>query len=195
MSFNILNILKTSSENMKSLTLNQIIDHYDDLCLLQNDPTIWDLEIYINNIHSYPVDDSNSSVSSVEGDEPLADSEWSFCSKSEPEPEKSIEVLIKEDYPEYKNDISFHKGFHWCSRDCEGAVFLCGNSYFNRNGGVTKCGYIARCYGAVPHVCDGHKELYFNSIDSRDTSLLHPLNRSNRSKNRRNKHSFSKYNY
>ena len=182
MSFNLINIFRSTSESFKNLTLNQIIDYYDDLCHFQPNPDMADLEAYIHADLYGSNTDSNS--------DHLADSEWSFNSESSPEPE-SLEVLIEKDYPEYRNDISFHKGHHWCSRDCEGAIFLCGNSYYNKNGGVTKCGYIAHFYGAIPHVCDGHKELYFNSTDSRDISL--PLNLSSRTRRNHNNRSFPKY--
>jgi hypothetical protein len=187
MSFNIINILWSSKLSSFGLTLNQLFDFYDDYTdRCNHEPSIPQLEKYI----SFKLSDDN--YSSDVFNESIPDSDWSFSSSSST-PEKSIEVLIDENYPEYRNDISFHKGYHWCSRDCEGAVFLCGNSYLNKNGGVTKCGYIARHYVAVPHVCNGHKELHFNSIDSRDVSIG-PLNPSKKRRINKNRGSYSKYN-
>src|SRR5579862_4202831 len=109
--------------------------------------------------------------------------EWVDNSTSSPKAEKSIEVLISEDYPEYRNDIHEHKGYHWCSCDCEGAIFLCGNSYYNSNGDVTKCGYTTRYFALIGHECEGSKDLYFTNKDSRS---YHPYHKTKSS--RRHKH-------
>jgi hypothetical protein len=61
---------------------------------------------------------------------------------------------------QYKNDIDFHHGSHYCSRHCSGATFLCGNSYFNANGGLTKCGYISYDNNWF-HNCCGSPDLFF----------------------------------
>jgi len=80
----------------------------------------------------------------------------------------------------FRNDISFHSGEHWCSRPCENAIFLCGNSYYNSHGDVTKCGHIAYSFSQLDHRCKGSYDLYFNSRNSQSTS--YPSRNSRRSR-------------
>jgi hypothetical protein len=80
-------------------------------------------------------------------------------------------------YDYYKNDIDLHRGAHFCRRNCTGATFLCGNSFYNNNGGVTKCGHIA--YGNNwSHTCRGSSSLVFDG----ETSPLQKRNRINNSR-------------
>ena len=71
----------------------------------------------------------------------------------------------------YRNDIYLHIGEHWCSRSCEGAVFLCGNSYRNIRSDVTKCGHLALSSSQIYHQCAGSYDLYFSSADNCSISV------------------------
>ena len=68
---------------------------------------------------------------------------------------KQLSVSQLCDFLKYRNDISFHEGEHYCSRSCEGAIFLCGNSYHNSRGNVTKCDHISYSASGIFHECQG----------------------------------------
>jgi len=90
------------------------------------------------------------------------------------------EISIK--FPEYKNDIILHRGYHHCSRECEGMIFLCGNSYPNSNGGFTKCGYLTPYFLGVYHECEGDRSTYFSNKNSNSINKSHPKRRNKNSK-------------
>ena len=90
------------------------------------------------------------------------------------------------EFLKYRNDIYLHFGEHYCRRSCEGAIFLCGNSYYNDHGDVTKCGHIAFSNSQVYHQCSGSSDLYFTSADSRSASVPQ-INNRRRRRNRNNK--------
>src|SRR5215471_16645178 len=85
---------------------------------------------------------------------------------------KQLSVSQLCDFLKYRNDISFHEGEHYCSRSCEGAIFLCGNSYHNFRGDVTKCGHTSYSASGIFHECPGSYDLYFSSRDSRSISAI-----------------------
>jgi hypothetical protein len=183
--------LKSAISNFGDLTLNVIIDVYDQLGdRLGYEPTLSQLAEELQFLSDNGVfDDKESTDSGYESEVDSgvnSDSAIEWVDSSSPILEKPIEVLISEDFPEYRNDIHLHKGYHYCSRDCEGAIFLCGNSYHNSNGGVTKCGYTTQHFIMIPHECEGSKDLYFKNTDSRS---YHPYSKSksNRRSNYNNK--------
>ena len=181
--------LKTALVGHEDLTLNTIFDIYDRMGeRLGYEPTLSQLQEELNFLYPYPEESTDSGYASDTSDEV----EWVFASSSTAVPEKSIEVLIEEDYPEYRNDIHLHKGYHWCSRDCEGAIFLCGNSYYNSQGDVTKCGYTTPYFALIGHECEGVKDLYFKNRDSRSYSPYHNKTKFGR-KGKHNSKAFVKY--
>src|SRR5262249_40220099 len=129
--------------------------------------------------HTYPdskyLIENDPDDSEIEWVTPLNDSEL----VSTPDTTQD-EISLR--FPEYRNDIHLHEGYHWCSCDCEGAIFLCGNSFYNSNGGVTKCGYCTPYLCNVAHECEGSKDLYFQNKDSRS---YRPYRKSNKSKSRK----------
>ena len=159
--------LKSALIGHEDLTLNVIFDIYDQLGeRLGYEPTLSQLAEELEFRYPAPLRESDDSGYNSEVDED--EIEWVDTTiTSSHKIEKPIEVLVSEDYPEYRNDIHLHKGYHYCSRDCEGAIFLCGNSYHNSNGGVTKCGYTTQHFIMIPHECEGSKDLYFKNTDSR----------------------------
>jgi len=181
--------LKSFLKDFDYLTLNKVFDYYDDLQgRLGYEPSMNQLWEEILFHESY--DHLSEVESSILGeDDPI---EW-VSSFSESVVQSSsfddMQGYIAQDFPEYKNDISMHRRFHYCSRDCEGALFLCGNSYYNNNGGVTKCGYITRQYLTVPHECMGSSDLHFSSSDSKSVN-----NPPKKSKSCRSNKGFSKFN-
>jgi len=177
--------LKAALIGHEDLTLNVIFDIYDKMGdRLGYEPTLSQLREELEFLFPVPLEESSDSGY----DSDTSEVEW--VSSSTPITEKPIEVLIEEGYPEYRNDIHQHKGYHWCSRDCEGAIFLCGNSFHNSNGGVTKCGYITRHFALIRHECEGSKDLYFTNKDSRS---YHPYQKTKSShKNKHNSRAFPK---
>jgi len=188
--------LKSAISDFGDLTLNIIIDTYDQLGdRLGYEPTISQLAEELQFLSDNGVFDTEESIDSgyeseVEVDSEI-DSEIEWVDSCIPKSEKPIEVLISEDYPEYRNDIHLHKGYHWCSRNCEGAIFLCGNSYYNPNGSVTKCGYTTHHFIMIPHECEGSKDLYFKNTDSRSYHPYHPYSGSK--SGRKSKHNIKAF--
>jgi hypothetical protein len=203
MSFTLNTIFQLKAElvGLEHLTLNVIFDVYDTLSnRLGYEATLSqlsaELQYLFGNLNStFPIvqkesTDSNSIIDSGYESDSSSDIEW--VSSDPSNPIQSIEVHIEEDFPEYRNDIYLHKGFHRCRHECEGAVFLCGNSFINFQNDVTKCGYIARSYSMVAHECPGSRDLYFENKDSRS---YHPYtkSKSNRRSKSNNNKAFSKY--
>jgi hypothetical protein len=69
------------------------------------------------------------------------------------------------DHPICRNDISMHNGFHYCSRKCSGATFICGCTYLNSSGSWTKCGFISYS-DEHRHPCSGCPDHYFENSRS-----------------------------
>jgi len=144
MSFNIVSILKSSSLP-KELTLENIYNYASELSSIEGDNFSFDDLVHFINNRNTPKDP----------DEPVytgSDDDWVF----------SNPITPKKILP-YHNDINLHKGYHYCSRPCNNAKFLCGNSFYNNNGGLTKCGHIS--YSSSPfhwtHECKGSFDLFF----------------------------------
>ena len=144
MSFNIVSILKSSSLP-KELTLENLYNYASELSSIQGDNNffIGDLANFINNRNSPVVTEPVYTGS---------DDDWVFSSPNRSNPNT--------DFP-YHNDIHLHKGYHHCSRPCTGAKFLCGNSFFNKSGGLTKCGHISYPSSSWTHECRGSYDLFF----------------------------------
>src|SRR5271156_1477482 len=104
--------LKSAISNFGDLTLNVIIDTYDQLGdRLGYEPTLSQLAEELQFLSDNGVFDTEESIDSgyeseVEVDSEV-DSEIEWVDSCIPKSEKPIEVLISEDYPEY---IYFHKG-------------------------------------------------------------------------------------
>src|SRR5215470_17039794 len=131
MSFNIINILK-SSKIPHDLSLNQIFEHYNALSdNLSYEPSITELENYICNSSGNISLDSNIAWAS------------NFIDPNDPDPIFDNQI--------YYNDRFFHNGHHYCSRqNCQSYNFLCGNSYSNQYSFMKKCGFQCNRYNELP---------------------------------------------
>ena len=97
--------LKAALIGHEDLTLNVIFDIYDKMGdRLGYEPTLSQLREELEFLFPVPLEESSDSGY----DSDTSEVEW--VSSSTPVPEKSIEVLIKEDYPEYRNDIHNIRG-------------------------------------------------------------------------------------
>jgi hypothetical protein len=197
LSFNTISLLQSALNGFEHLTLGTLFVTYVSLSEhLGYEATFTQLRAEVEHIQEVEnnipdlIDLTSSSDDSGYESDSSSDIEW--VSGDPSNPIQSIEVHIKEDFPEYRNDIHLHKGFHRCRHECEGAVFLCGNSFINFQNDVTKCGYIARSYSMVAHECPGSRDLYFENKDSRS---YHPYtkSKSNRRSKSNNNKAFSKY--
>jgi hypothetical protein len=196
LSFNTISLLQSALNGFEHLTLGTLFATYASLSeRLGYEATLSQLRAEVEHIQEVEnnipdlIDLTSSSDDSGYESDSSSDIEW--VSGDPSNPIQSIEVHIEEDFPEYHNDILLHKGFHRCRHECEGAVFLCGNSFINFQNDVTKCGYIARSYNMVAHECPGSKDLYFKNKDSRS---YHPYIKSKSTRrSKSNNKAFSKY--
>ena len=185
MSFNLITILKSSILSELDLSLNVIFQHYDDLeAQLGYEPSFKQLEDHIF-YHSHREEISDYEDYTCPSRSSTPEVEWVFNEVPEKSYEETFNELLEEisnKFPEYKNDIILHRGYHHCSRECEGMIFLCGNSYPNSNGGFTKCGYLTPYFLGVYHECEGDRSTYFSNKNSNSINKSHPKRRNKNSK-------------